>query len=52
MQLTGIDPGDPAAKIAIPSSPPRLNFTGTACPAFAVLTAGAAAMGAANPEKL
>ena len=32
-----------------PQSPPSLNFTGTACPAFTVFTAGGLETGARKP---
>src|SRR5262245_57966588 len=48
---SGLDDGDPAAKMASPLSPPRLNFTGTLLPAVAAFSL-VAAIGDWNPPNL
>jgi hypothetical protein len=49
VQAAAADDGDPAARMLSPQSPPRLNFIGTALPAFAPVTQGAGATGLKNP---
>ena len=43
--------GDPALRMSRPWSPPRLNFTGIALPAFARFQLGRLSTGWKKPEK-
>src|SRR4029078_1920488 len=45
----GFEAGDPAAKIPIPRSPPRLNLTGIALPALATFRIGRGSTGDRKP---
>src|SRR5947209_3507633 len=51
-QVTCWDEGEPAAKMPRPRSPPRLNLTGMALPAFETLTVGGLSTGWKKPVKV
>ncbi len=51
-QAIGAEPGDPAAKMLNPWLPLRLNFTGTALPAFTPFMTGRLSIGWKKPVQL